>query len=926
MLLRKIRFTLIIAAGGLITLLSFTRVGHAQTIINDGYISSDTVWDQAHSPYIIEDQVYVPQNKSLIIGPGTTIIASSSLSGLSLIYVQGGRLQIGDDRSSSITFSGDSSISISHGKADIFNTVIDLTRGILSFNSVVGISSTTINRADLALRVRASAITIRDSSIKENRKGIYIENPEPGQIFPVYLGQKYFFGGEGNMTQDQIEISSTTLYIDNSNLVNNIDYSIKNDDTTFVTAKNNWWGQESGPSKSDSNKIIGNIYYEPWTKNPNSKCCSNIVFIPGIEASRLYNQNGKNRLWEPNRNEDVKKLILNTNGSSTSNVLVGDLLYSAYSLKDIYGNFAKYLDSLVQSGLIKNWFGYSYDWRKSIEDIAMGNENRLSETEGLVDLIISMASTSPTGKVSLISHSNGGLIMKYVSKILKDRGLSYLLDKTIGVGVPYLGTPSAIAGILHGDGQSIAEGLLLKQKVARDLGLNMSSAYSLLPSENFFQKAFGPTIAFASTSIKGLNNSQYPEKIINLEDQTNFILDKDNSRQYNPKSLEVPAEGNSKLLALSLKIHSILDYLRWENLSDNWSIFGWNRLTTKGIKYDNKQKCKGSDCGIKHENEQTIYGDGTVTSNSSSYDSNNLVSIDLEKASKSEDRNIDHSNIMGASTTIKSIDKIIKGNSDNSIKNEISKIDSASIGIPYKNGDKAFYLISTHSPVDLHVYDSRGKHVGINSLNSGDESIEPGFLTSYDQDIVGSSINFEENDDGTNETYIYLPNEIGQKYNIEIRGNNFGNFTYQVEKIVNENKVESQIYSNIPVSPFTIATTSLIALGDQPLNKATKDISLDFDGDGSTDQIANIKTQFDDYDFILKLRKIIDRDCPNISSCKNIKARLDKIQSKLKDSKSPNKQEIKIAQLIGHKEFRKTNQKEKEKIYSGIEDFLKQFE
>lgn len=930
MLIRKIRFTLIIAAGGLLTLLSFTRLTHASTVIQDGYLGQDTVWDKAHSPYIIEDQVFVPGDRSLIISPGTSVIASSSLSGLSLIYVQGGRLQVGDSRGLPVSFSGDSGITLSHANAFISNSDIKLSNGLGVYDSFLNLSSTTITGSNSALRTRTSIIDIVDSDISENKKGIYVEDPNPAPIFPAYLSPRYYFGGEGDLSQDSTVISSTTLKISNTHLVNNRDFSIKNDDPNFVIAKNNWWGDKDGPSFLSPNKIVGNVYFEPWIKDINTKCCSNIVFIPGLEASRLYSDKGiigNNTLWEPNRNADVSKLYLDNAGKSNNNVLVGDIMAKAYGVKDIYGTFAKYLDSLKQSDTINDWFGYSYDWRKSLDQVIDTKENRLDSSIGdLVSSIMNIASTSKTGKVSLIAHSNGGLVMKYVYKILKDRGLENIIDKAIGVAVPYLGTPSAISGLLHGDGQRIAGGLFLSQLTARNLGVNMPSAYSLLPSKDYFAKAFGPTIAFASSTVEGLNNAKYEKEINNSNSQNNFILDTANNRKVDNKNINLPIKGNSGLLHAAEIIHNLLDPFPWNKVINYWAIIGWNKLTTQGIKYDNKD-CK--DCsGITHTDKSTKLGDGTVVANSAEHDSTNSAYIDLANAGKKEGRDIDHSNIMGATSTINSIDRIIKNNEDNEkIKEQLNKIDGVQVTTYSKlSVDNSYIIVSTHSPVDLHVYDRDGKHVGINNL-AQELGIEPGLITSADQGIIGSTIEFQEQNDGSTETYIYLPYETGEKYNIRIDGNNFGKFSYKVEKIVNDEKVDSIIYENIPVMPTSVASTTLYIKTGSSLKDQVTDMSLDFDGDGIVDDKFDSLKKFDDYDLIIRLRKFIDKTCGSIQRCKSMKTRLEKIESKITNSSDKKfKNALHIVETIGHIEKINTNQNSNDKIIQNLSQYIKQME
>jgi hypothetical protein len=506
--------------------------------------------------------------------------------------------------------------------------------------------------------------------------------------------------------------------------------------------------------------------------------------------------------------------------------------------------------------------------------------------------------------------------------MLKDKGYDYLIDKAIGVAVPYIGTPSAIGGLLHGDGQSIAGGIFLNKSVSRNLGINMASAYSLLPSAKYFSNLFIPSIAFASTSINGLNNGTYYQKINNFEDQKAFILDSDNVRKVNTKDTNIPLKGNSALYDIAEKVHGFLDSIYWGNAINYWSIVGWNKLTTKTIEYLNKdcRNCKG----YTFKNQKTNLGDGTVVSGSADYDSKNTAYIDLDAVSESENRNIEHSNILGASSTISMIDGLIKNADSEKVKNVVGQNDTISFDKPSEYNSKSYLIVSTHSPVDLHVYDSKGRHSGIsNNIDSAD--IEDGLVTSVDQDIVNSLVETKDSDDGSMETYVYLPYKESAKYNVRIDGNNFGYFTYNVEKVVDGKKTDSIAYNDIPVTPLTVASTSITLTGSK-IEDQVSSLNLDFDGDGKADNSVNKFTKFDDYQFILMLRKFIDSKCVKSNKCKLINDRLNKIKVKLdKNPKSELVFNHKILEGIGHIDRKKFDSKQELFLMDKIDKYLSQF-
>jgi pimeloyl-ACP methyl ester carboxylesterase len=653
-----------------------------------------------------------------------------------------------------------------------------------------------------------------------------------------------------------------------------------------------------------------------------------------------------NQLWEPNRNLDVKKLYLNSNGSSTlDSIYVGGPLGKAYGIKDIYGKFMDYLNSLRSDKTINEWKAFGYDWRKPITEVVAGKENLkingvATTSINLVDLVVNMASSSKTGKVTLIAHSNGGLVSKYLIKTLADLGKSDLIDKVISVAVPYLGTPQAILGLLHGDGESIAHGVILNPSVARGLGQNMSSAYSLLPSRSYFAQVFTPSIAFASTSINGLNNGVYPKEINSYESQKAFVLDSQNTRKV-PKdsNTDLPIKGNSFLLNLADIFHGIIDNYSWPNTISKWSLVGWNNSTSKGITYSDKKTCSKGKCITvpDYNAEKTIMGDGTVVVPSATYDSGEVVSLDLANISDQEKREISHANILGASSTINSIDKIIKsreGSDKGQVVSEISKIKGVTIGKPDLTKEPISLVLSTHSPVDLHVYDNKGRHVGINPNPQGlNQQIEDDVVTFTDEDIPGSSIDFHYESDGSKETYVYLPDNNGERYSVVIDGNSFGEFTYQIERKRGSDVLSSVEYVDIPVTPLTIASTSIVARVSESapvMNLASSSpvMQIDLDGNGSVDISVNSDTKIDYLSITKSLRKLLDLSIKDNKRKDSISKRLDKIEDKIKKGKLEflNDYREQLNEKSRHIKLNKITNKDKENLLDSLGTYISQFE
>lgn len=122
---------------------------------------------------------------------------------------------------------------------------------------------------------------------------------------------------------------------------------------------------------------------------------------------------------------------------------------------------------------------------------------------------------------------------------------------------------------------------------------------------------------------------------------------------------------------------------------------------------------------------------------SASYDSGNVISLDLVTTEKIEKGKVNHSNILSASSTINAIDKVVTNRSktDQEILDEISKIPGVTIGeIDFNREEPAYLRISTHSPVDLHIYDEEGRHVGVVPVPP-ELDIEEGLITFVDEEI-----------------------------------------------------------------------------------------------------------------------------------------------------------------------------------------------
>lgn len=225
-------------------------------------------------------------------------------------------------------------------------------------------------------------------------------------------------------------------------------------------------------------------------------CFSNVLFLPGLKGSIL--KKGSDTLWPPtvfDLSNDILQLALNDNGESVNEVYTDGILNNF--LVPIYGPFSDFMDGISgENELINAWLPLAYDWRFSPEKILEDGIKTENEIIDVIEKIEALAENSRTGKVAIIAHSMGGLFGKVIIKKLEEEGKDNLIDSFTMIGTPQLGTPQAIAALLHGDDEGIVGGLIVNASDIRKVAQKMPSAYNLLPSLKYFDEVLDPVITF----------------------------------------------------------------------------------------------------------------------------------------------------------------------------------------------------------------------------------------------------------------------------------------------------------------------------------------------------------------------------------------------------------------------------------------------
>ncbi|MCX6756178.1 MAG: hypothetical protein NTX85_02470 [Candidatus Nomurabacteria bacterium] len=434
----------------------------------------------------------------------------------------------------------------------------------------------------------------------------------------------------------------------------------------------NWWGSPSGPYQVNDNpdgtgdEVLDYISYDPWLRyDPLHPGPSNVLFIPGFQASRLYKQKHfpiigdvEDKLWEPNTNSDVTDMYMDMNGVSINpDIYTRDIVDTESILglgnTKIYDSFISDMNALVASGTISDWRAAPYDWRLSPDDIVSrgaidsnGNisyNNDLGPTDEsyMVRQVLSLINTSRDGKVTIVTHSNGGLVAKALMvklQAMKDAGLNnYIdyIDRVIMVAAPQVGTPKAIPSLLHGYKQDLLNGVFLRQSIARIFGLNLPGGYGLLPSEKYFYTVKDSPVLF-DKSLEVMNpyvnlHKTYGDSIGSYSDYISFLLGTKDSRvQPGVDELSTPSILGEGILTRATEMHSSIDNYVFPPSVHVYQVAGWGLPTVKSVRYFARTDCvkliAGKPCikvkSVDVEPNLIDDGDKTVVTPSAIYEKN----------------------------------------------------------------------------------------------------------------------------------------------------------------------------------------------------------------------------------------------------------------------------------------------------------------
>ncbi|MCW1888218.1 MAG: hypothetical protein KIH67_001535 [Candidatus Moranbacteria bacterium] len=647
-----------------------------------------------------------------------------------------------------------------------------------------------------------------------------------------------------------------TAAIQRSALLETTGNRVSNTSGIEVDASNNYWGNSTGPvvngNPASVPVVTTNVNFAPYlSEHPICKldCFSSVLFLPGIMGSRLYNYapGGEEELWVSSSDAKQELMTMHSDGTSKYDVYTKDdtkaddgvehgIVDSAYG-SALYDSFLGDLETWKSEGLYTDYAFIPYDWRLSLEDIVMNGKvdvsGNLRYTEDNTDIKESylyqktkaLEENSKSGKVTLIGHSNGGLVIKAFVQKLKDINdpLYYKIDKIILVGVPQTGTPDSVVSMLYGSKIGIAW-LGVSAKRSRTLIHDMPTMYNLLPSEKLFG-SINPPIEFVGNNIDTSITSRYGDKINSYGEMRDFFLGAEGRSRPSYEDMLNPEVLNESLLNQAEEVHQTLDSFVPAPETEVIQIAGWGMYTVAGLRVVDEKICVHNIiqngrpvCSISLdtttvEDKMSLNGDATVLVPSAHDMPENpkikkyWVDLGTYNNRAFIQRFIPdtkHKNILEVNSLRPFIKSLIDENIVDTEDDYITSFEPTPLNKPYIKYD-------VHSPLHLTVTDSEGRIAGWNS--TADIVVE---------DIKGAQY-FEIGEIKT----VLIPRDTA--HTVRLTAYAEGSFTFTQTELQGETVMGETKFEAIPTLANTVVE---IAPGSVSL---PTEMEIDFDADGTTE-------------------------------------------------------------------------------------------
>ncbi len=757
----------------------------AETIVGRIYLSADTTWTKADSPYVVSE-LGVNTGVTLTLEPGVVIklgkvSQKDSISISGILNAQGTK----DEPIYFTSYKDDTISGDTNGDGKKTSPVPGDWMGmIMHTDGVVNLDHTFFAYGGFEPPPVLVLNIFQRLFIK-----LALANTSE---YYAWQANIYNNGGALNVQNSVISYSKTSgihhsvgvTTISNSVIKDNNGYGIYNDSGIIIDAKNNYWGDARGPYDSDWdldedewNGVSANVDFTPWLitdpaldiplvqKNP-------VIIIPGILASYLNrNDDAKTEVWpnlakafKPGTDDYLDELALNQIGQPNMSfpVMLPTDIFRTLDVLNLKSTdfFGGLIQQLEDGGYVEgeDLFVFPYDWRLNIvSSVSNVYSPMLISLKDRIDEILLQTGAD---KVDIVAHSMGGLLSKYyIMNYGQDK-----VDKFIDIATPHLGAPSTLSTLMSGDNLGIKFGWLgLNPNKIQELAQNIPAIYQLLPSQAYFSTSL-PDYSYYIYDINDYDNDNNAGRL--SFGQSNAFL-KNTGR-------------NDLLLDTAPNIHNTLDNMDPADYGvKTYNIVGCGTPTMGKFFTFGKQDDQDPEFDIAY-----ISGDGTVPMRSA------------EAIPASEQYYMvqaKHSQMPSASGVKELVASLLSEQEsafDFSAHSNMSASD-ADCQLP----DGTF--LSFHSPVAVNIYDQEGNHTGPD--NNGD----------IEDNIPNVIYNIFENN-----KFVYLP--AGGDYEIKLQATAVGSFSSHIKILQAGEIVSTSYFSDIPLA--SISTTAEVDISEEVPN------------------------------------------------------------------------------------------------------------
>lgn len=508
------------------------------------------------------------------------------------------------------------------------------------------------------------------------------------------------------------------------------------------------WTCDDVPVQPYDNTVVANAWDNVGNRATTSLTIKRrvpVIVIPGTAGSHLKVSGSPDKSWldlqrlYDDTNDDTflfNELELNTNGGSVNTVVTdGILLNPSVEIlsvtfdEDIYGGLVEEL--VNNNGYVESTslFVFAYDWRLDLRDT-----KSLLNTE-----VESILASTHSDQLDIVAHSMGGLLAK---QYIHDYG-NTKIRKLVTVGVPHLGSVDALEVLTYGTDFGINSwwpNLIITIDRVKELAKNMLSVYNLLPSPTYISEFQGYLYE------DGQDLMTYNESIAYLKG-----LQLSGNNRFNNAMFDEMEETHEQHLAY-------LDF----GTTQVYNIIACTIATHLSFGFDTNGEINTM---------YTTGGDGTVPGHSGHF-----VTTPNSRKYYSADGTYEHG-LMASKPNIRQGIADILAEANPGALSGLDN-DTANCGASGQSG-------TYQSPVDVHIYDSQGRHTGPNENGAIDREI-PG--VSYD--IFGHYKHF------------FLPDN-GEEYTVKAVGTDKGTFDLRLTEYEKDKIKKTRVFNDVPVEVGT---------------------------------------------------------------------------------------------------------------------------